>query len=361
MTQEEIIRSEATEFSEDKLESTVSDYQGHKKFRDSLKSELHELYQPDSKMIFLDQTKIEVRKNWDNHRENCPRTANGEECPRDITYEKILFFIQQEIDELPMIVKTNESIISKSVRNKVFISYSHNDKEWLNKFRRHFRPFESKIEFWDDSKINAGQKWKQEIKTAINNTKIAVLLISADFFNSDFITEQELPPLLKAAQEDGATILSVILKPCMFDEYPEISQYQAINSPSNTILQMDEATQELTWVELVKTIKKLINTKDELNLDIELCKKKELERKFNGEGNYLYNIDFMVGHIGYDGIKVQIDYHKNKADGSSEMVDSQEFGLNLQQSRKLKFIDWEIELKSIFSKENTAQIKIRKK
>lgn len=263
MTSEEIIRSEAKDFIEKELESSVSDYQGHKGFRDCLKLELYEFYQPDSKMIFLDQIKIEVKNHWNNHREICTRTAKGEECPRDIIYEKILFYTQQEIEELPQIVKTNEKVISKSIRDKVFISYSHNDKNWLDRFRRHFRPFETKIEFWDDSKIQPGQQWKQEIKTAINHTKIAVLLISADFFNSDFITQQELPPLLKAAQEDGATILSVILKPCIFDEYPEISRYQAINSPSNTVIQMDEATQEITWVELVKTIKKLINTKDE--------------------------------------------------------------------------------------------------
>lgn len=361
MTQEDIIRSEASDFSENELKDAVSKHQGHKKFRSSLQSELYQLYQPDSKMVFLDQMKILVKDDWENHKANCPRTAKGEECPRDIKYEKILFYIQQEIDSLPLLVKTNESVISKSIRDKVFISYSHKDTEWLDKFRRHFRPFESKIEFWDDSKIQPGQKWRDEIKVAINNTKIAVLLISADFFNSDFITQQELPPLLKAAQEDGATILSVILKPCTYDEYPEISQYQAMNSPSNTVLQMNEATQELTWVELVKTIKKLINTKDELKLKIELSKSKELERKFHGEGNFLYNMDFNIGHIGYDGIKMEINYHKNKANGSSEIVDSQGFGLNLHQSRNLKFIDWEIELSSIFKDENSAQIIIRKK
>jgi hypothetical protein len=360
MNKEEIIRNEASEFAENKLESNVQNHQGHKKFRDLLIEEVNNFYQPDAKMIFLDQMKLEVKNNWEEHKANCPKTQNGEECPRDTIYTKILFYIQQEIDELPQIVRTNQSE-SKSVRDKVFISYSHYDKEWLDKFRRHFRPFENKIEFWDDNKIKAGQKWKQEIKSAISHTKIAVLLISADFFNSDFIVNHELPPLLKAAQEDGATILSVILKPCMFDEYPEISQYQAINSPLNTVLQMDEATQEITWVELVKTIKKLINTKDELVFELKNGDTRTIENKFFGDGNYLYSLAFTLKDIGYDGAKLKIKYDKNLSDGAFETVDERGFGVNINQKRNLSFIDWDIELKSIFKDEEKVEIKLTKR
>ncbi len=89
----------------------------------------------------------------------------------------------------------------------------------------------------------------------MNFSKIALLLISADFFNSDFITSNELPKLLSAAEKDGATILSVILKPCLFDEYPEVNQYQAINNPTLPISAMNETDRERTWVELVKQIR----------------------------------------------------------------------------------------------------------
>lgn len=254
MDKEKLIRSEASDLSKN-LEKTIRDELGHKLFRDIFKNELLNLYDPHSKMVFLDELKNMVQINLNSHKETCPKTANGEVCPRDIKSEKILFYIEQEINELPLIIKANST---DSNKNKVFISYSHKDQEWLNMLKRHFKPFEKSIKFWDDSRIKPGTKWKEEIQNAIEDSKIAILMISADFFNSDFITSEEIPPLLEKAKREGTTILSVILKPCMFHEYPDISDYQAINSPNNTIIQMSEAERELIWVELVSTIKTIL-------------------------------------------------------------------------------------------------------
>ncbi len=142
--------------------------------------------------------------------------------------------------------------------NKVFISYSHCDTSYLNSLKRHFKPLSKNIDFWDDSRILAGQKWREEIERALSNCKVAILLISADFFNSDFIERVELPKLLSSAENNGTTILSVILKPCLFTEYPEINKFQAINSPSQTVAQMNEYEQEQLWVNLSLRIKQLI-------------------------------------------------------------------------------------------------------
>lgn len=142
----------------------------------------------------------------------------------------------------------------------VFISYAHQDKAYLEEFRRHLKPLSKSIVFWDDTKILAGQKWKLEIKEALQSCKIGVLFISADFFNSSFIQDEEMPTLLKAAEERGAVILSVVLKPCMFSEYTELNQYQAINAPSYTVIQMEEQEREKLWVALSQRIKSILIT-----------------------------------------------------------------------------------------------------
>jgi hypothetical protein len=58
-----------------------------------------------------------------------------------------------------------------------------------------------------------------------------VLLISADFFASDFIDETELPPLLAAAEAKGVRILPVILSASRFARNKNLARFQAVNSP----------------------------------------------------------------------------------------------------------------------------------
>lgn len=109
---------------------------------------------------------------------------------------------------------------SSPARTRAFISYSHQDKKYLERLHVHLKHYEpmGTLDVWDDTKIAAGAKWREEIKAAIRSAKVAILLISADFLASDFVAEKELPPLLAAAQDEGAIIIPVILKPCAFED-----------------------------------------------------------------------------------------------------------------------------------------------
>jgi len=143
--------------------------------------------------------------------------------------------------------------LPKSVRRThVFVSYSHADSEHLVRLRVHLRPFERtrQVEVWADTKIHPGQNWRGEIREAIQRAAVAALLISADFLASDFIVENELPPLLAAAQKEGLRIVPVILKPCAFTDLPELTQFQSINNPMAPLISMSEAEREAVWREV---------------------------------------------------------------------------------------------------------------
>jgi len=148
-----------------------------------------------------------------------------------------------------------------TIRNKVFVSYSHLDEEWLKRLLVHLKPLERRgsVERWDDTRIVPGQKWKFEIKQAIDSAIVAVLLISADFLASDFIDKDEVPPLLSAAEQDGTVILPLIVSPCRFKETESLSQFQAVNPPSEPLIRMSKADQEQTLVNLTNRIAQVLD------------------------------------------------------------------------------------------------------
>jgi small GTP-binding protein len=140
-------------------------------------------------------------------------------------------------------------------RNKVFVSYSHEDREWLELMRPHFKPLERDygIDFWDDTKIKLGVRWREEIESALNTAKVAICLVSADFLASDFIKNDELPSLLEAAKRKGAKVIPIIVRPCMFEE-TNLSQFQAGNEPSKPLSALSRNEQENLFLKISREI-----------------------------------------------------------------------------------------------------------
>jgi hypothetical protein len=112
----------------------------------------------------------------------------------------------------------------------VFISYSHDDAKWLKRLQKHLVHLEHDDPLiWDDTRLKPGASWREEIRDSLAETKVAVLLVSAAFMASEFIKTDELPPLLKAAEEGGATIIPVIISASRFDRTPSLSRFQTVN------------------------------------------------------------------------------------------------------------------------------------
>lgn len=144
-------------------------------------------------------------------------------------------------------------------RAAIFISYSHADADWLKRLRVHLKPLEREygLDIWDDTRIKAGSRWRQEIKRALDAADAAVLLVSADFLASDFIRNDELPPLLLGAERRGIAILPVILSPCRFEREDAISRFQSVNS-TKPLTGLTRNEQEEVFVALAAAVEEKI-------------------------------------------------------------------------------------------------------
>jgi hypothetical protein len=83
---------------------------------------------------------------------------------------------------------------------------------------------------------------------------VAVILVSADFMASEFISEYELPQLLSRAEAGGTTILPVNVAPSLFSG-SGLDIFQAINPPTRPLISMTVPEQEETLVRLATTIR----------------------------------------------------------------------------------------------------------
>jgi hypothetical protein len=93
------------------------------------------------------------------------------------------------------------------------------------------------VEVWSDQTLRVSQQWHEEIRDAIERCEVAVLLISANFYLSDFIVKEELSPLLKRESEGKCKIYCLLVSPSAFDGDEVLSRFQCSPSPDKTLLE----------------------------------------------------------------------------------------------------------------------------
>ena len=113
-------------------------------------------------------------------------------------------------------------------RTKAFVSYSRKDELWKDRLMTHLAilEFEGLLHLWADTQISAGDDWYQRIQTAMDDSRVAVLLVSPDFLASKFIRNEEVPRLLQRHACNGMLILPLIARPCAWGLVPWLSRIE---------------------------------------------------------------------------------------------------------------------------------------
>jgi hypothetical protein len=111
-------------------------------------------------------------------------------------------------------VQPAEARQDNAPESKVFISYAHkNYKHWERlKVRLDILTNERLVKWWFDGKIRPGVDWDNTIRQQLKKADIVVLMLSNDFFASDYINSVELKEAMQRQQAEEIRIVPVLLE-----------------------------------------------------------------------------------------------------------------------------------------------------
>ena len=124
----------------------------------------------------------------------------------------------------------------------IFISYAHEDAEWARIIQKSLsivaRKNSSKI--WIDRMLRTGDYWEEQIYSEIEQATVAILLISPDFLNSEFILKNELPRIFAEKERRYLWVFPVMARSCPYELHEELSKFQFFNNPERPLKELPE-------------------------------------------------------------------------------------------------------------------------
>ncbi len=141
--------------------------------------------------------------------------------------------------------------------DRVFISYSHRGSGpgWKARMVRHLGVFERHhlLDVWQDGKIRVSSYWDDDITQAMSSARLAVVLLTPEALESQYILDKEFPFLRECQQRDRLSVFPVICEPCDWKVHDWLRATQAPNE-SNPLSPLTEAAQDRIFRQLATDI-----------------------------------------------------------------------------------------------------------
>lgn len=133
---------------------------------------------------------------------------------------------------------------------KVFLSYSHKpeDSSYMAEILEFLKGLQTEsVEFWSDKKIIKGDMWEHEIMRRLDDSDIAVALVSQSYLDSDYCNTE-----IKMFLDRGTVIVPVILSPCEWNRHAWLSERQFIPAGGETIAEhyQDSGSRQRIYLEV---------------------------------------------------------------------------------------------------------------
>ena len=132
---------------------------------------------------------------------------------------------------------------------QVFISYSHKDEALMHELRAHLSNSIrlGEISEWHDRRIAPGEDWEGRIHDRLDEARIILLLISADFLASDYCHDIEMKRALARHETKEAVVIPIILRPCDW-RGALFEKLQALPETAKPVTKWDDRDEAFTKV-----------------------------------------------------------------------------------------------------------------
>jgi len=156
-------------------------------------------------------------------------------------------------------------------RERVFISYSHEDAVWLKRVRTQLTVLVRKglIDIFDDTLITGGEGWYARLDEEMLRAKLAVLLVSPDFIDSDFIQREEIPRIFDKHTAGGMRIYPILIRPCAWEQVNWLEELQLRPNDARALSSLRGAVREQALADIVNEIASLVSDHTRVDESIE--------------------------------------------------------------------------------------------
>ena len=106
---------------------------------------------------------------------------------------------------------------------RIVISYSHqgDGPKWKAALVKALQVFERHhlLDVWEDGKIRVSSFWDDDIKQAMSNARLAVVLLTKEALESQYILNTEFPFLRERQKRDKLPVFPVVCETCNWKDY----------------------------------------------------------------------------------------------------------------------------------------------
>lgn len=140
---------------------------------------------------------------------------------------------------------------------KAFISYSHNDNNYLDQLHKHLAQLrrDNVLTDWTDNDILPGSAIDDQVIASLRSSDLFLAILTPDYINSGYCYEKEFKLAQELQKSGDLTIVPVIAEPCDWLSTP-FQQFKALPKDGKPIT--DWNNKNTAFLDVVQALRKLI-------------------------------------------------------------------------------------------------------